>query len=43
VLLVTHEPRVAGYADRDIALRDGVLDPGGVGGVGRARTAAGAA
>ena len=31
VLLVTHEPRVAAYADREIALRDGVLDPTGLG------------
>jgi putative ABC transport system ATP-binding protein len=43
VVLVTHEPRVAGYADREIALRDGQLDPGGVGALGPAPTAAGGA
>ncbi|MBF9127794.1 ABC transporter ATP-binding protein [Plantactinospora sp. S1510] len=26
VVLVTHEPRVAGYADRELTMRDGVLD-----------------
>jgi putative ABC transport system ATP-binding protein len=31
VVLVTHEPRVAAYADREIALRDGVPDPTGAG------------
>jgi putative ABC transport system ATP-binding protein len=31
VLLVTHDPRVAGYADREIVLRDGVVDPTGLG------------
>ena len=31
VVLVTHDARVAGYADREIALRDGVLDPTGLG------------
>jgi putative ABC transport system ATP-binding protein len=36
VLLVTHETSVAAYADREIVLRDGVLDPTGLGlGVGR--------
>ncbi|MFG3702001.1 ABC transporter ATP-binding protein [Micromonospora sp. NPDC047620] len=29
VVLVTHEPRVAGYADREVTLRDGVLDQTG--------------
>ena len=43
VVLVTHEPRVAGYADRDVPLRDGLLDPGGVGGIGPAHSVAGAA
>ena len=27
VLLVTHDARVAGYADREVVLRDGELDP----------------
>jgi putative ABC transport system ATP-binding protein len=31
VVLVTHEPRVAGYADRELAMRDGVFDENGVG------------
>lgn len=31
VLLVTHDARVAGYADRELALRDGLLDPSGLG------------
>jgi putative ABC transport system ATP-binding protein len=31
VVLVTHEPRVAAYADREIMLRDGALDPSGLG------------
>ena len=31
VLLVTHEAQVAAYADREIALRDGALDPTGLG------------
>ncbi|MDT0378795.1 ABC transporter ATP-binding protein [Streptomyces sp. DSM 42041] len=31
VVLVTHEPRVAGYADREIVLRDGEVDSTGLG------------
>ncbi|MET0425069.1 MAG: ABC transporter ATP-binding protein [Actinoplanes sp.] len=31
VLLITHEARVAAYADREITLRDGVIDPTGLG------------
>jgi putative ABC transport system ATP-binding protein len=31
VVLVTHEARVAAYADREIILRDGVVDPTGLG------------
>jgi putative ABC transport system ATP-binding protein len=31
VVLVTHDARVAGYAAREIALRDGALDPSGLG------------
>ncbi len=31
VVLVTHEPPFAGYADREIALRDGLLDETGLG------------
>ncbi|MEJ3748355.1 ABC transporter ATP-binding protein [Actinomycetes bacterium KLBMP 9797] len=31
VLLVTHDARVAGYADREVALRDGLVDPSGLG------------
>ncbi len=31
VLLVTHEAKVAAYADREVALRDGELDPSGLG------------
>jgi putative ABC transport system ATP-binding protein len=31
VVLVTHEASVAAYADREIALRDGAVDPTGLG------------
>ncbi|MBQ1015728.1 ATP-binding cassette domain-containing protein, partial [Micromonospora sp. M51] len=31
VLLVTHEPRIAAYADREIVLRDGLVDHTGLG------------
>ncbi|MDG4827888.1 ABC transporter ATP-binding protein [Solwaraspora sp. WMMD1047] len=31
VILVTHEARVAGYADREVLLRDGTVDPTGLG------------
>ncbi|MEW2383713.1 ATP-binding cassette domain-containing protein [Micromonospora sp. NPDC047707] len=31
VVLVTHEPRVAAYADREIVLRDGLVDHTGLG------------
>ncbi|MGC1210435.1 MAG: ABC transporter ATP-binding protein [Micromonospora sp.] len=31
VVLVTHEPRIAGYADREVALRDGLVDHSGLG------------
>ncbi|MFR9777760.1 ABC transporter ATP-binding protein [Micromonospora sp. MS34] len=31
VVLVTHEPRIAGYADREVTLRDGVVDHSGLG------------
>ena len=31
VVLVTHEARIAAYADREVALRDGVVDPTGLG------------
>ena len=31
VVLVTHEARVAAYADREVMLRDGVVDPTGLG------------
>jgi putative ABC transport system ATP-binding protein len=31
VVLVTHEPRVAGYADRELTMRDGLLDETGAG------------
>ncbi len=31
VVLVTHDARVAGYADREVVLRDGQLDPSGLG------------
>nr|WP_296067669.1 ABC transporter ATP-binding protein [uncultured Actinoplanes sp.] len=31
VLLVTHEAKVAAYADREISLRDGLVDPTGLG------------
>ncbi|MEU3452570.1 ABC transporter ATP-binding protein [Micromonospora sp. NPDC006766] len=31
VVLITHEPRVAGYADREVALRDGMVDHSGLG------------
>lgn len=34
VVLVTHDARVAGYADREIVLRDGAVDPTGLGLVG---------
>jgi len=43
VVLVTHEPRIAGYADREIALRDGLRDPDGLGAFGPASRVAGAA
>ena len=37
VILVTHEPRVAAYADREIVVRDGrISGEGGDGRVGRA-------
>jgi putative ABC transport system ATP-binding protein len=44
VLLVTHDARVAGYADREIPLRDGQLDPSGMGqrGAGHSVTSAAA-
>ena len=29
VVLVTHEPRVAAYADREVVVRDGVTEPVG--------------
>jgi putative ABC transport system ATP-binding protein len=36
VVLVTHDARVAGYADREVVLRDGAVDPTGLGvGLGR--------
>jgi putative ABC transport system ATP-binding protein len=41
VVLVTHDARVAGYADREVALRDGVLDPSGLGLTGPGVTGAG--
>ncbi|MEU1752417.1 ABC transporter ATP-binding protein [Micromonospora matsumotoense] len=31
VVLVTHEPRIAAYADREVMLRDGLVDPTGLG------------
>jgi putative ABC transport system ATP-binding protein len=31
VVLVTHEARVAAYADREVVLRDGAVDPTGLG------------
>ncbi|HET6531350.1 MAG TPA: ABC transporter ATP-binding protein [Actinoplanes sp.] len=31
VVLVTHEARIAAYADREVMLRDGVVDPSGLG------------
>lgn len=31
VVLVTHEPRIAAYADREVVLRDGVIDHTGLG------------
>ncbi|TDC82042.1 ABC transporter ATP-binding protein [Micromonospora sp. KC606] len=31
VVLVTHEPRIAGYADREVTIRDGVVDATGLG------------
>ncbi|GAB1688784.1 ABC transporter ATP-binding protein [Krasilnikovia sp. M28-CT-15] len=31
IVLVTHDARTAAYADREIALRDGVVDPTGLG------------
>jgi len=31
VLLVTHEAQIAAYADREVTLRDGALDPTGLG------------
>jgi putative ABC transport system ATP-binding protein len=31
VVLVTHDARIAGYADRELTLRDGVVDEGGLG------------
>ncbi|GAA2333696.1 ABC transporter ATP-binding protein [Dactylosporangium salmoneum] len=31
VVLVTHSGRVAGYADREVVLRDGAVDPAGLG------------
>jgi putative ABC transport system ATP-binding protein len=31
VVLVTHEARIAAYADREVTLRDGVVDPSGLG------------
>lgn len=35
VVLVTHDARVAGYADREITLRDGLVDPTGLGATGQ--------
>ncbi|MEV4198574.1 ABC transporter ATP-binding protein [Micromonospora globbae] len=31
VVLVTHEPRIAAYADREVVLRDGTVDHSGLG------------
>nr|WP_228532585.1 ABC transporter ATP-binding protein [Micromonospora sp. ANENR4] len=31
VVLVTHEPRIAAYADREVSLRDGMVDHTGLG------------
>ena len=31
VVLITHDARVAAYADREVTLRDGVVDPTGLG------------
>jgi putative ABC transport system ATP-binding protein len=31
VVLVTHEPRIAAYADREVTLRDGIVDHTGLG------------
>lgn len=31
VVLITHEPRIAAYADREVTLRDGVVDDSGLG------------
>ncbi|MFE9202570.1 ABC transporter ATP-binding protein [Micromonospora sp. NPDC007230] len=31
VVLVTHEPRIAAYADREVMLRDGLVDQSGLG------------
>jgi putative ABC transport system ATP-binding protein len=36
VVLVTHEAQIAAYADREVALRDGVVDTSGLG-IGLAR------
>ncbi|HWM38403.1 MAG TPA: ATP-binding cassette domain-containing protein, partial [Streptomyces sp.] len=41
VVLVTHEPRVAAYADREILLRDGEADPTGFGVTGFGATGSG--
>ena len=35
VVLVTHERASRAYADREVALRDGALDPSGLGDRGR--------
>lgn len=39
VLLVTHDAKVASYADREIPLRDGELDPSGLGLTAKVRAA----
>ncbi|MFD2763826.1 ABC transporter ATP-binding protein [Micromonospora eburnea] len=31
VVLITHEPRIAAYADREVTLRDGIVDHSGLG------------
>jgi putative ABC transport system ATP-binding protein len=31
VVLITHEAQIAAYADREVTLRDGVVDPTGLG------------